>query len=299
MNTEKFIEDDLIDFKKFFNFLWSYKSLIAKTSSFFVLFSVIIAFSIPNKYTSFSLLMPSSIDDSLSSRLAQYSQLIAVSPIELGSGNATKADEAIARIQSFEFFKKYFLPNIKLENLIAVKKWDSNLKIIEYKSGIYDKDNNLFLDEIPSDQQAFEIFKDIFFVSKERKTSFVTINVTHHSPVIAKNWLDIIIYNINESMRLEEIALTQSYIDFLNNSQKSTNIQSIKDVISTLLEDQMQELMLASANPYYVFKVIDSPIIPEKKSGPSRLLICILITFIGTFFTIIYLVIFGKKKLLK
>ena len=82
-------------------------------------------------------------------------------------------------------------------------------------------------------------------------------------------------------MRLEDVKISETYINFLNETQKNTNIQSLREVISDLLENQMQTLMLASSNESYIFKTIDSPIVPEKKSGPSRSVICILGTLFG------------------
>ena len=73
----------------------------------------------------------------------------------------------------------------------------------------------------------------------------------------------------------------QNSINFLNESSKTVSIQSIKEVVSKLLESQMQTLMLASSNKEYVFKTINSPIIPEEKSGPGRAIICILGTMLG------------------
>ena len=55
-------------------------------------------------------------------------------------------------------------------------------------------------------------------------------------------------------------------IEFLNDSESKTNIQPLKEAISILLENEIKTLMLASANEDYVFKIIDSPLIPEEKS---------------------------------
>ena len=43
----------------------------------------------------------------------------------------------------------------------------------------------------------------------------------------------------------------------------------------------MQKLMLASANENFIYKQLEYPIAPEKKSAPSRSLICILGTLLG------------------
>ena len=109
----------------------------------------------------------------------------------------------------------------------------------------------------------------------------------HKSPVVAQNWVDTIIYNINECMREIDKQDAQNSIDFLNESLKNTNSQSIKVVFAKLMESQMQTLMLASSNEAYVFKTINSPIVPEDKSSPSRALICILGTLLGGILSIL------------
>ena len=102
--------------------------------------------------------------------------------------------------------------------------------------------------------------------------------------------------NLNEVLSSE----AQKSIDYLNNLTQTTNFQSIREAIATLLEDQMQVLMLASSNDSYIFKVIDSPIVPEIKSKPSRAMICILGTIVGFFLSLIsifVLFLFRDKKL--
>ena len=118
-------------------------------------------------------------------------------------------------------------------------------------------------------------------VNEDIKTSFVTVSIEHKSPIIAQRWVDLIISQINESMRISDSNDAKEYINFLSATSQSANIKSLKEVLANLLEDQMQILMLASSNDNYVFKIIDSAIVPEQKAGPSRAIICILGTLLG------------------
>ena len=52
-------------------------------------------------------------------------------------------------------------------------------------------------------------------------------------------------------------------------------IDKIEKTILSLLKDQMQKLMLVSANNDYVFKQIEPPIIPENTSSLSVIVITI------------------------
>ena len=212
----------------------------------------------------------------------------------LNNEGSSKTQEAIERIKSFEFFSKHFIPNIQLENLMAVKKWIPEENTLIYDENLFNPNTKVWKRDvsypkkiIPSNQEAFEeVYEKILSISMNKNSGFVSISITHKSPMIAKKWLDLIILNINESMRELDKQSSQRSIDFLNESTKLTSVRSINDVISILLENQMQTLMLANSQKDYVFKIIESPIAPEKKSGPGRALICIILTFLGGLFSI-------------
>ena len=285
--NENFYEDE-IDLKKLFLILWDKKVLIGALTTIAAILSVLYALSLPNIYTSSTLLAPAAQEDSLSSKLGGYSGLASFAGIELPGNEASKTEEAIKRIKSFDFFSKFFLQNVQLENLMALEEWVQNGNILIYDEDAFDSKSRKWVRKvsfpqkiIPSDQEAFKKFKAILNVKKDADTGFVTLSIEHRSPIIAKKWVDIIIYNINESMRAIDKSKAQNSIDYLNESAKSANIQSVREVIARLQESQMQTLMLASSEKEYIFKTIDSAIVPERKSSPNRAVICILGTLLG------------------
>jgi LPS O-antigen subunit length determinant protein (WzzB/FepE family) len=298
--NNNFHENEL-DIKELFVVCWKKRLTITLITSFFAVFSVVYALMLPNIYSSSALLVPSESEDSLSSQLGQFSSIASLGGISLPPQRSSRASEAIERIKSFEFFSTYFLPNIKLEDMMAVKKWDPSNNELIYDDNRFSLKTKKWVKKKPSEQQAFITYKNALVVNQDKMTSFVKISFSHQSPEVAKEWVEIIIYNINESMRLEDISASQNYINFLNEAQQSTNVQSLREVVSRLLENQMQTLMLASSNESYIFKTIDSPIRPELKSSPNRSIICIAITLFGGIFSML-LVLFrhyfvaGKKE---
>lgn len=288
-----------IDLSGIFNIIWDRKYLIISLTSVFGVLSIIYSLFLPNVYTSSALLAPSNGDQSLSSKLGGYSSLAGLAGVNISNDADLKTTEAIERIKSFEFFSNYFLPNVNLEDIMAVKKWIPEKDTLVYKNRIYDSNEKKWVRKasfpyqtIPSDQEAFEKFiEDVLVVREDKQTTFLQLSISHKSPHVAKHWADIIIKNINESMREIDKRSAQEAIDFLNESTQSTNVQSLKEVTSRLLEDQMQILMLASSEEAYVFKTIDSPISPEEKTSPNRLLIIMLITFFGGILSVILVLI--------
>ena len=98
-------------------------------------------------------------------------------------------------------------------------------------------------------------------------------------------------------MREEDKNLAIKSIEFLNESSSKTNLNDIKEAMSELLEKQIQNLMFASANEFYVYKIIDSPVVPELKSKPNRALFCIVGTLLGGILSVIIaLIMFYVKK---
>ena len=286
--------EDGVDLKELFFALWDKKILIISITTIAAIISIFIALQLPNIYSSKALLSPSGEKDGLSSALGGFSNLAGIAGIALPGESGDPSQEAMARIRSLDFFTDHFLPNIKLENLLAVKKWQPSTNEIIYNNKVFDNLNNKWVRQvsypkttIPSNQEAYKVYKDIISITEDRKTKFVVISVEHKSPYIAKKWIDIIINNINESMRETDKKLATKSIDFLNQSSAQTNLIEIKEGISEILESQIQKLMLASANEFYVYKIIDSPIVPELKSKPNRALICIVGAFIGALLSII------------
>lgn len=275
--------DDEIDLKDLLKVLWIQKKIIIFISSLGALISVIVSLSLSNIYLSESTLLPTSQEDSLASKLGSLSSLSSIAGVALPKESVSKSDEAIERIKSFDFFSKNFLPNIKLENITAVKKWLPDTNSLVYDKKIYDSEQKRWIDGIPSEQQAYKTYQEILGINAPLKTPFVRISIQHKSPVIAQRWVEIIIKQINETMRTNDADQAKKSILYLNKTASSTNVQSIKDAISSLLESQMQTLTLTSSNEMYVFKIIDAPIIPENKFKPSRAIICILGTLISVF----------------
>ena len=295
-NTDTY--DGEIDLRDLFRIIWSKKVLIGSITSIAAIFSVLYALNLPNLYSSSSLLAPTSQNDSMSSKLGGLSGLAGLAGVSLPSGNISNSQIAVKRIESFEFFSTYFLPNIELKNLIAVKSWSAKDNALTYDKSLYDASNDEWVRKVsypkkvkPSDQEAFKDYKKLLSMTQDELTGLVYISIEHQSPVIAKKWLDIIIYNINESMRELDKKDARNSINFLNETSSTVKIQSIKDVVSKLLEAQMQTLMLASSNESYVFKTINAPIIPEDKSSPNRAIICILGSVLGLILSLLLVLI--------
>ena len=285
-----FNELDEISLYHLFQILLKQKFLILTITFLSLACSFLYSIHLPNLYTSSSILSPSTKSDSMSSVINSYSQLASIAGVNLPSESNSNTKEAVERIKSIDFFEDYILPNIKLEDLMALDYWDMETNTIYYDDNIFDQKTGNWVRDvkypqqaIPSSQEAFKEFKEIFKITKDSSSGYVLISLDHESPYIAKEWVEIINININEVMRAIDINSSKSAIEFLKNETKNTNLTELRQSISMLLESQMQTLMMASVNKDYVFNIISSPIVSEQKSSPNRILILLLGLIIGFF----------------
>ncbi|MBY0418546.1 MAG: LPS O-antigen length regulator, partial [Pararheinheimera sp.] len=77
-----------------------------------------------------------------------------------------------------------------------------------------------------------------------------------------------------------------------------TNISDIRVQLFSLVEEQMQKLMIANVRDEYVFKTVDQAIVPEEKAKPKRALMVILAAMFGFILSVILVLVryfFSKK----
>ena len=287
---------------EFSNILLKKKVLIISISFLGGLLFASLSLLIPNSYKSEALLTPEDNDSNMQ-LLRQYAGLASIAGISLPSDSEDLSEEAVERVQSFAFFKEFILPKIKKEDLIAIKKWDAKTDTYFYKKRLFDAEQDKWVRKvrfpknvIPSAQESYKQWIKHLSVDQDKRTGFVTISISHKSSKLAKSWLDLIILEINKSMRNEDKTKAQKALDFLREESKKVNYAEIDLAISSLQEEELKSLMMIEVNEDYVFTIIESPIAQEKKSWPPRSIISILGAVIGFFLSAFFVYLRTVKK---
>ena len=300
-----------IDLGQLFFALVQGKWIIAYVAAFLVIIGTIYSLFLPNIYKSEALLSP--VDESsslISGALSQYSGLAGLAGIDLPTGeNSSNSKKAIELMGSLNFFEKHIMPKIFLPDLMAVESWDYKKNTIIYDNGIFQKDSNNWVRDfsypqklIPSAQESFEVFKDDHLkILEDNKTGYVALSIKHQSPLIAKQWVQIIFEEVNSFYRQKDKETSEKAVIYLNKQIANTNLSEIRQATASLLEKEIQKLTLVEANKDYVFEFVYPPSVMEKKLEPNRLLIFFLSLIFGIFLGMIVVIFrhyFSKEKTL-
>ena len=76
-------------------------------------------------------------------------------------------------------------------------------------------------------------------------------------------------------------------IRYLQTQLENTDITDMRRVFFELIEEQTKIAMLAEVKPEFAFSTIDPPVIPDKKVGPNRFVICVWAAFFGLFLGVV------------
>ena len=296
--------EDEIDLRELFNVLFQGKWIIFSVTAFISIIGVIISLLLPNIYESKALLAPVSQSSGIPAALQSYSGLAGLAGIRLPSGgDNSNSTQAIQKLSTLSFFENNILPKIFLPDLMALESWDSQTNTLNYDVSIYNLNSNTWVrkpdskNKIPSAQESFSAFAGILTLSTEIKTGFITITIKHQSPFVAKEWVDLLINEVNNFYRQKDKSESEKAISYLNKQIAITSLSEVKSVISELLKEETKNLALIEANNFYVFDFIDPPAVMEKKSEPQRSRISIVIALLGGMLSV--LIVLTKYYLFK
>jgi uncharacterized protein involved in exopolysaccharide biosynthesis len=291
--------DNEIDLRELFRILLDGKWIIVSVTTFISIIGVIYSLSLPNIYQSKAILVPVNSTSSIAGSLGSYSGLAGLAGISLpSSGDEGNSVKAIQKISSLSFFENNIMPNIYLQDLMAVKSWNPKTNTLAFDENIFKVNTNSWIrdysypqQQIPSAQESFAVFKKHLVLSEDKKSGFITLYIKHQSPFVAKQWSELIVNEVNSYYRQKDKSESEKAVNYLNQQFLMTGLSEIKQVLAQLLQEETKKLALIEANQFYVFDYIDPPAAMEVKSEPKRAYICILIALVGGMLSVLLVII--------
>lgn len=297
-----------INISEIISILWRDKILFIVISTLISIFFVIFSLSIPNKYQSSAILQLTgdSQNDSISGLSDQYSGLASLAGISLPSSSTDKSDYVVNTLKSREFLKHILtFPEIK-KNLMAIKSYDKDTGQIIYDDQIFYE--NKWVRKVNKNQKVTPTYLEVhekvysknFSVSKDLDSGFINISFVHLSPNFAKEFLDLLINELNNISKTKDLRESETALIYLEEQLLLNSQKDIRTSINQLIASQLNSKMLANVKDDYVLRSIEPPYIPEYKHSPDRLLICIFGFILGLFFAFLVSIlrhyVFSKEK---
>jgi uncharacterized protein involved in exopolysaccharide biosynthesis len=177
-------------------------------------------------------------------------------------GKADKESEAIETLKSRGLTNSYIESN-GLMLILFRDRWDPVAK--KWRVGPFG--------HAPTLEDAYKKFdKSIRTVVENRKTGLITISVTWEDPVLAKQWTQGLVEAANDLLRTQAIERSTRSLEYLRKASDATNIAEVKSTIYKLMETEIKKQMVAYGGTDYAFRMVDPPVVPERKDFPHRLL---------------------------
>ena len=278
----EFKNEDEINFKEILFVLWSSKIFIAICVFCFAVGSVYYSLSIPNKFTSISLLKTNDGAVTSGQSSSGLDVLGSLAGVSLSGPASTKSSLAIATLRSRDFLKHLLKVSDSLPYLTVVEQYNKETKKIEFNNEVYDEENKIWIDSLkkPSFERAYKAYRKILDINIT-KSGFVEVSITHHSPQFAKDFLVLVINELNSLSRTRDLLESKASLEYLNRQLLETKQTDIRFSINELIKSELRRQMFANVQLEYLLKPLDSAFIPELKSSPNRPQICINGTLLG------------------
>ena len=215
----------------------------------------------PEVFKAETLLSPATEEKSAtSSALSQFGGLAAMAGISIP--NDSNIEQVVATLKSRKFLSQY----IDQKNLIPV--------LFEE---IWDEGTQMWLvqtqEDEPTEQKAVNVFKKILSVDEDKKSGLINLSISWKDPVVAAEWANDLVKQLNEQLREKAIAESQKRVGYLEQELAKTTLQDMRAVLYNLLESEKQKAMLANVNEDFALEVIDPAVAPEAREKPKRKLI--------------------------
>ncbi len=118
--------------------------------------------------------------------------------------------------------------------------------------------------------------KSHYSIGYDKRDGIVTFTMNWDDPKLAAKYANSFVSSINNYIRDDEILEAEKSIDYLKKEIEKTTLVDIKNVLNSLIQEQLQTIMLANVREDYAFKVIDPAMVPKTKIKPQRRQIVIL-----------------------
>ena len=266
---------DELDLIGLWKVLVEYKLLIIVFTALTTLGAIYYASTLPTIYKAEVLMLSSSSSSSSSSSLGKLSGLADMAGLSMGGSSAgIEGEQALARLKT----RSFLINHIK----------ERNLKPILFADR-WSEQGKLWIDGEPSNREVSELLLGMVTTSMDPrdKAGLVTLSLEWENPHNPNKIADIansLISNINFHAKQRAIVEAKKSISFLEKELEQTSVLNSQTILYSMIEQQMQKIMLANIRDEFVFKIIDPAVNPRRAEVKPVLMVVFIGMILGLFF---------------
>ena len=313
-------QDDEINLLELWQVVWKRRKLIAYIVSACVVATVVVSLLMTNIYESKAVITPvesksggggSGMAAALMSQMGGLGGMI-------GLPESASATEIMLLLKS-NILRERIIKEYNLLPVLFSKQWDEEKKTWK-KGGGFSLNPLTWISKLiaavkPADKKAIKkepgvpdmwdglrALDDAVKINNNIKEKSITISIQFDDPVIATNIANYFIATLNNHMSSEAKRVAAINKKYLEEQLPLNSDPLIKQKIYTMIAQQVETTMMAEVKENFSFKVIDPPMVPDKKIKPKRAQMVVL-SFVVSLFLAVFVVFaleyLEKNKILK
>lgn len=201
-------------------------------------------------------------EDSRSNLPSQVGSLAALAGISIGAQDDSR-ELALAALKTRAVIQR-MIEEEQLLPVLYAEEWD-------------EANGRWRTPDPPTPWKAYERFtRRVLSVSEDRRSGIVTIAMEWKDPVLAAAWVDTLIKRVNTFVNDATIREAEQNLKFLDQQAQSTSVVELQKTIFSMMEGEIKRMMVARNPETAPLRVIDPPVVPERRARPRRAMIGIL-----------------------
>ena len=287
-NTSAMIEEDEIDLRELARTIAKNKKFIITFSTIVTVVTLLWTFSLPNQYSSSSVMIP---QDGSSSGGGGLSTLAGLAGVNIGGGSMGP-DEGYKILLDNHPFMTSLIVQYGFDKRLTADDFDKNYVFAFNSRGLYGAKRSFrefFFPRKPlADDVSVEIRNKVRFLLEQRlsaelsintdkQTGTITIACNDSDPVLAKDLVNAFIKEASNALKDTDMADLQNKLNHYQEEMDKLNDITIKTQVSQLMSALIQTKVQANASEFYNVKMITRPSVAyvRDKEGPNRGLIVV------------------------
>lgn len=112
--------------------------------------------------------------------------------------------------------------------------------------------------------------KKVRSLTSDSRTGLVTLKITWTDPQLAAQWANDLVKETNSYLRGVAISEAEHNIAYLREQLAKSNLVAVRETISSVLQNQINNEILARGKDQYALKIIDPAVPSERPEWPLK-----------------------------